>query len=114
MIYYCLRPLVESLVVRGVRHEFAVAGVVAVVALITVGIVFMLAPPLLSKVSRLQDAVDHYVGGGQNLLRKTIQALEERAPVLKRASLGHKVDLQIKQFTDQFAERHLGKLTIQA
>jgi predicted PurR-regulated permease PerM len=113
MIYYCLRPLLEWLVLRGVRHEVAVAGIVAVVAVITVGIVFFLAPPLLSKVSRLQDTVDHYVGGGQNLLRKTNQALEERAPVLKRASLGHQVDLQIKEFTDQFAERYLGKLTLQ-
>jgi predicted PurR-regulated permease PerM len=33
--------------------------------------------------------------------------------VLKRASLGHQVDLQIRQFTDQFAERHLGRLTLQ-
>lgn len=113
LIYYCLRPLVDSLVLRGVRHELAVGGVVAVVALVTLGIVCLLAPPLLSKVSHLQDTVDHYVGGGQNLLRKTIQALEESAPVLKRASLGHKVDLQIKQFTDQFAERYLGKLTLQ-
>jgi predicted PurR-regulated permease PerM len=113
MNYYCLRPLVDRLVLRGVRRVWAVAGIVGVVLVLTVGIVFLLAPQLLTRIARLQDTVDHYLGGGQNLLRRTIQALEEVAPVLKRASLDRKVDLQIQQFTDQFAERHLGKLALQ-
>jgi len=113
MIYYCLHPLVERLVLYGVRHELAVTGIVGVVLVITVGIVFISVPQILTRVAQLQTTIDHYLGGGQNLLRRTIQSLEEAAPVLKRASLGHQVDLQIRQFTDQFAERHLGKLTLQ-
>src|SRR5262249_29391765 len=113
MIYYCLRPLVDRLVLRGVSHEMALTATVGLVVLITVGIVFLAAPPLLSKVARLQNSIDRYVSGGQSLLRQTIQALEEVAPVLKRANLGHQVDTQIHQFTDQFAERNLGKLTLQ-
>jgi predicted PurR-regulated permease PerM len=35
------------------------------------------------------------------------------APVLKRASLDRKIDLQFREFTDQFADRYLGKLTLQ-
>src|SRR5262249_32613244 len=113
MIYHCQRPLVDRLVLRGVRHEMAVATTVAVVLLIMVGIVFIAAPPLLSRVSQLQDTVDRYLGAGQNLLRKTIQALEKVAPVLKHASLGDQVETQIHEFTDHFAQRNLGKLTLQ-
>jgi len=113
MIYYCLRPLVERLVFRGIRHETAVTTILGVLLLITVGIVFKSAPLLLSGVAHLQGAFDHYLAGGQNLLRKTIQALEEVAPVLKRVSLSRQVDLQIQQFTDQFAEKHLGAITLE-
>jgi predicted PurR-regulated permease PerM len=113
MNYYCLRPLIERLVFRGVRHRMAVTGTVSVVLVITIGIVLVSAPFLLTRLGQLQNTVDRYMAGGQNLLRKSIQALEEVAPVLKRASLGHKVDVQIQEFTDQFAERHLGKLVLQ-
>jgi predicted PurR-regulated permease PerM len=112
MIYYCLRPLTERLVLRGVRHETAVTLIVGVLLLIPVGIALKSAPSLLAKVAHLQGALDHYLEGGQNLLRKTIQALEEAAPALKRANLGRQVDLQIQQFTDQFAEKYLGTITL--
>src|SRR6516225_7594450 len=92
MIYYCLRPLIDWLVVRGVSHEMAVFGTVGVVLVITVGVVFLSAPQLLSRLPQMQVTVDRYVSGGQTLLRRTVQALEEVAPVLKRASLSRQVD----------------------
>ena len=113
MIYYCLRPLVERLVFSGVRHEMAVAGTVGVVLVLTIGIVFIVVPLLLGKVAQFQSTIDHYLSGGQNLLQKTIHALEEVAPALKRASLGQQLDAQIRDFTDQFAQKHLGKLALQ-
>jgi len=114
MIYYCLRPLAELLVLRGARHGTAVTAIVAVLLLLTLGFVFKAAPPLLAKAAHLQSAFARYVEGGQNLLRKTIRTLEGAAPVLKRASLGQQLDLQIKQFTDQFAEKYLGTITLGA
>src|SRR5215469_9559566 len=63
MIYYCLRPLIDWLVLRGVRHDLAVTSVVAVVLVLTIGIVFMSAPPLLGKIARLQSSVDRYLNG---------------------------------------------------
>jgi predicted PurR-regulated permease PerM len=113
MIYYCLRPLVEQLVLHGVSHAMAVAGTVGVVLVITLGIVSLSAPLLLTRVAQLQNTADHYLGGGKNLLRRTIQTLEEVAPVLKRASLDRQVDLRIQEFSNQFAERYLGRLTLQ-
>jgi predicted PurR-regulated permease PerM len=46
-------------------------------------------------------------------MRRTIQTLEEVAPVLKGVSLDRQVNLQIQKFIDQFAERHLGEVTLQ-
>ena len=113
VIYYCLRPLADYLVIRGLRHETAVTSIVGVLLLCTVGIVIASAPPLLAKAAHLQGAFDHYLEGSQTLLRKTIQTLEEVAPMLKRASLGRQVDIKIQQFNDQFAEKHLGALTVE-
>ena len=112
MIYYCLRPLAERLVLCGVRHETAVTIIVGVLLLITVGVVVRSVPPLLARVAHSQGSIEYYLAGGQNLLRRTIQALEEVAPALKRASLSRQVDLQIEQYTDQFAERHIGAITL--
>src|SRR5260370_28339771 len=64
MIYYCLRPLVERLVFRGVRHETAVTAILGVLLLITVAIVVKSAPLLLSVVAHMQGASDHYLAGG--------------------------------------------------
>lgn len=112
MIYYCLRPLVDRLALWGISHEMAVTGTVGVVLFLTIGLVFLTAPPLLTKAAQLQDSVDRYLGGGQNLLRKSILTLEEIAPVLKKASLSRQVDIKIHEFTQQFAERNLGRLTL--
>jgi predicted PurR-regulated permease PerM len=71
MIYYCLRPAVDWLVLRGVRREMALTGMVVVLLLLTVGLVVRAAPPLLSKAGQLQQTVDRYLSGGQALLRPT-------------------------------------------
>src|SRR5215468_2488532 len=61
MIYYCLHPLVERLVLHGVRHELAVTGIVGVVLVITVGIAFISVPQILTRVAQLQTTIDHYL-----------------------------------------------------
>jgi predicted PurR-regulated permease PerM len=112
MIYYCLRPVVDRFVLHGVRHEMAVAGTVGVLLVLTMGILFVLAPSLLSRVALVQSTVDRYLIGGHSLMQRTIQSLEEVVPMLKRASLDRQADLKIRQFTDGFVEQHLGKLAL--
>lgn len=112
MVYYCLRPVLEHLVLCGVRHETAVTLIVGVLLFITVGAVLRSTPSLFTKVAHLQRTFEHYLQGGRNLLHGTFQALEEVAPAVKRAGLSDKVDSQIQQFTDQFAEKHLGTITL--
>jgi predicted PurR-regulated permease PerM len=113
MNYYCLRPLVERLVLRGVRHETAATATVGVVLLVTIAIVVLSAPFLFMRAAHLQNAAGHYLNGGVDLLRKTIRSLEEVLPSLKGAGLDRQLDLQIQDFTDKFAERHLGKIALQ-
>src|SRR5215468_9276470 len=113
MNYYCLRPLIERLVLRGFSHEMAVTGTVGVVLVITIAIVFVSGPLLLTRLPQFQNTIDHYLDGGVNLLRKSIQGFEEVVPALKRADLGHQLDVRIKAFTDGFAEKHLGELALQ-
>lgn len=113
MICYCLRPLVDRLVLRGLSHEMAVTGTIILLLILTVAVVLCSTPLLFRKAAQLQESVDRYVAGGQNLLRRTIQTLEDVAPMLKRASLGRQVDARLHEFTGQFAERNLGKLTLE-
>lgn len=49
MIYYCLRPLVDRLVLRGLSHEMAVTGTITMVLILTVEVVLCSTPPLLRK-----------------------------------------------------------------
>src|SRR5260370_20669331 len=63
MIYYCLRPLAEYLVLRGLRHETAVAAIVGVLLLITVGIVFMARPLLFAPAAQSPSALVNHLSG---------------------------------------------------
>src|SRR5258708_32608654 len=57
MNYYCLRPLVERLVLRGVRHGLAVTGICGVALGRTAGSVFILVPPLLDRGAQSQTTI---------------------------------------------------------
>ena len=65
MIYYCLRPLVDRLVLRGVRHETAVMGTVGLVLVVTIGVVFVSVPALLTKAAQSAGIVREFLGGAR-------------------------------------------------
>ena len=113
MIYYCLRPLSEWLVLRGMRHESAVAAIVGSLVVATTVVVCLAAVPLMAQATVLQGTLEHYIAGGQNLLRESAQALEELVPGLKSLDLDRKVDTQIKDFTGQSAGRYMGIIVLQ-
>ena len=71
MLYYCLRPVVAALVVRGVRHKTAAQFVWLFLQLVTVAIVFEMALLVLAKSGTWQGDFGRYLAGGQNLLKKT-------------------------------------------
>jgi len=113
MLYYCLRPAVDALVVRGMRHETAAKSVWALLQLIAAAIVLAAALLVLAKAGTWQGGLDRYLAGGRSLLRKTTESLEKTIPLFERMSLGAQVDQHVQQFTDRFAEDNLLPITLQ-
>src|SRR5277367_3244954 len=113
MLYYCLRPVVAALVIRGVRHKTAAQFVWLLLQLITVAIVFEIVLLVPAKAGTWQSDFDRYLVGGQNLLRKTAETLEQMIPIFKSMKLGDQVDVITQQFTDRFSGRHLLPIALQ-
>jgi predicted PurR-regulated permease PerM len=112
MLYYTLRPVVESLVGYGMRREAAVITV-CLFQMIVAASILILGFLLLAKGGEWQANLDRYLGGGQSLLRQTTATLERVVPMFKRMSLGAKVDQHVQQFTDQFLGENLLPLTLE-
>ena len=113
MLYYCFRPAVDTLVVRGMRHETAAKSVWLVLQLIAMAMLIAAALLVLAKAGTWQAKFDLYFAGGQNLLRRTAESLEKAIPLFKSLSLGAQVDQRVQQYTDRFAENSLLPITLQ-
>jgi predicted PurR-regulated permease PerM len=110
--YYSFRPVVSRLVGAGMRHDPAVRLLMAVLLLVTVGIVLALMPLLAARANDWQAGAERYLQGGQTFLLATIQAVEERVPRLQRAGLSGKLNQEMAKFTEEFTTRYLGPITI--
>jgi predicted PurR-regulated permease PerM len=112
LLYYSLRPVVDALVVRGWRRETAAMTVCFFQTMVAVGIVVLLFL-FLSKAGS-QGSFSRHVAGGQNLLRKTVGALEGSAPVFKRLNMGARLDDQhVREFGDDFVKKNLLPVILQ-
>ena len=110
--YYCLRPLVDALVVRGLRHETAARWVWLLFQLVASVIVRGCGLMLAAKAGNWQSSLDRYVAGGQHLLRQTAASLERTIPMFNRMSLTTQVDQHVQQFIDQFAAKNVLPITL--
>jgi predicted PurR-regulated permease PerM len=113
MLYYCLRPVVAALVIRGVRHKTAAQFVWLLLQLITIAIFFEMVLLVPAKTGTWQSGFGRYLAGGQNLLKKTAETIEQMAPVFKSMKLDEQVDLLAQQFTDRFSGRNLLPVALQ-
>jgi predicted PurR-regulated permease PerM len=104
IVYYCLRPIVEVLVIRGMRHEVAAMVVWITLQLLTTVIVFAIGFLVVEKASKWQANFAGYLAGAENLIKNTVDSLDKVFPALKKTSLGTNVDQRIQQFTNEFAE----------
>ena len=105
--YYALRPIVESFVVRGVSHNTAAKCVWILLQLITAALVFAAVLLLAAKAGTWQTAIDHYLAGGEHLLKQTAESLEKVVPALERLRLVEQIDSWSQRFSDEFAAKHL-------
>ncbi len=107
IVYYCLRPVVNALVFRGLRHQTAAKCVWLLLQLITAAIVLAAVLLVAAKAGTWQSSFDRYLAGGQHLLKQTALSLEKVSPLFQRMSLGTQVDQQAQQFANQFAQKNL-------
>jgi predicted PurR-regulated permease PerM len=113
LLYYCLRPGVDALVVRGMRRETAVKAVCLLQAIVAAGIL-VLALLYLAKAGAWQSNLGRYLAGGQTLLSKTIGSLEKVLPMIQRMNLAEKVDDEhVRDFTDKFVKENLLPITLE-
>ncbi|HXI72303.1 MAG TPA: AI-2E family transporter [Verrucomicrobiae bacterium] len=114
MLYYCVRPVMRALVVRGMRHGTAAKLVWLVLQLMAATVVFAGGLLVVAKAGTWQNELLRYVAGGQTLLRETAGALERAVPLFHSMSLGAQIDQNFKQFTDGFAEKKLLPVLLQS
>jgi predicted PurR-regulated permease PerM len=105
--YYCFRPIVDRLAVRGLGHRTAAQCVWLLLQLATLALV--LAAILLagSKAGAWQKSFERYLTGGQNLMKQSAESLERAAPIFEKLNLRAQVDRYTKELTEQFAEKSL-------
>ena len=107
MVYYCVRPILDALVVRGWNHKTAARCVWLVLQVITAAIIFATVVGVAAKAETWQSKLDRYLAGGQNLIKQTAESLETVVPMFKRMSLAEHVDQRTRDFTEKFAEKSL-------
>jgi predicted PurR-regulated permease PerM len=113
MLYYCLRPVMQGLVVRGMRHETSAKFVWLLLQLLSVAVVLFVALLVMAKAGTWHSNFNRYIDGGQNLIKKTTESLEEYAPIFKSMNLTAQVDQNIQQFTERFTGENLLPLALQ-
>jgi len=111
MLYYCLRPAVQALVLHGMSHGMAAKIVWALLQLLAVAIVLSITLFVAAKAGTWLTDFNGYITGGENLLKKTAELLEKIVPVFKSMDLSAQVDQNIQQLTDRFAEKNLLPIT---
>jgi predicted PurR-regulated permease PerM len=114
MLFYCIRPAVRFLVVRGVSHEMAVKCVWFLLQLISAIIVIKVILFMLANSGTWQSSFDNYIIAGQNLINKTTASLEKMIPVLKSLGFSSQVNQQIQQISNNSSSRNLLSITLLA
>ena len=112
MLYYCLRPAVQALVLGGLRHGMAVKSIWLLLQVLAAAMVLAGVVVLLARAGSWQNRLVHYLAGGQNLLSQTAGSLERAFPVFQRMHVGTLVDQRVRQFTGRFAEDQLLPLAL--
>jgi predicted PurR-regulated permease PerM len=113
MVYYCVRPVMQILVVRGMSHETAATIVWLSLQMIAVAVVLFVALLVMTKAGTLQSEFGRYMTGGQNLLKKTTESLENISPIFKSMDLSMQVDQNVQGFTERFAKKSLLPIALQ-
>jgi len=75
ILYYCLRPIVEKFVVCGLSPKTAAKCAWILLQLLTIAVILASGLLVAAKAGTWQSGFDHYLAGGQNLLKRTIETV---------------------------------------
>ena len=111
--YYCLQPLVQTLVRAGLKHRTAGKVVTGLLFLVTgLGVVLLLLLAA-TRAASWQAVTAHYVQGGLDFLEKTKGALAEKLPLMKKSFLMPSTPPNLDAASEQFVGKYMGKFLLQ-
>lgn len=97
LLYYALRPLVQTLVFRRVSRQNAAAVVMLAFLALAATLVALVAPRAAGQAIHWQASAERYLQGGMRLLQGALLALEARFTPFARAHLADAVARRIDQ-----------------
>jgi predicted PurR-regulated permease PerM len=111
--YYCLQPLLQTLVRAGLKHRTAGKVMTGLLFLVTVFGVILLLSFAATRAAGWKAVTAHYVQGGLDFLGKTEGLLAEKLPMVKRSALMRSTPANLDAAAGQFVDNYLGGLLLQ-
>ena len=112
MLYYCVRPVVATLVPWGVRHRTAAAAAWLVLQMIAIVAVLAGARTFAADGSSWPQYVARYLAAGKALISHASASLETAFPALRQIELGSQAEHAVDGLTDHFAQKHLVSVAV--
>ena len=113
VLYYCLRPLIQALVRKGLKHRTAAMAVTAILFLATLLAMVLFLPAVATHASGWKEPMLRYLQGGLSFVVKTEALLAQKLPLLRRQALFENSAMKLDAIAEQFAEKYLGSLLLQ-
>jgi predicted PurR-regulated permease PerM len=111
VLYYCLRPLLQVLIRKGLKHRTATMAVAGILFLATVVAMILFLPLVASHAAGWKETMMRYLQGGLTFLQKSEELLAQKMPMLRRQAVF--ADLDLTKAAGDFAEKYLGALLLQ-
>ncbi|HVM51389.1 MAG TPA: AI-2E family transporter [Candidatus Acidoferrum sp.] len=113
VVYYCLQPLAQALIRRGLTHRAAAKVVAGVVFVATALLLYILLSMAAAHGASWKAVVAHYVQGGLDFLGNSERWLTIKLPSLSKSPLLHPPPASLEAFGEGFAEKYLAVVLLQ-
>ncbi|MBC3920959.1 AI-2E family transporter [Undibacterium sp. CY18W] len=110
ILYYILIPAVSRLTLFGLPRETAALLVGGLFFIIMGGVLGYAITTFATRMGSLQELVTHYVDGGLQFVRNTMQSLEGNLSILRKAHASETVDAWMMANTDNFAQQYAANI----
>jgi predicted PurR-regulated permease PerM len=112
MLYYCVRPVVATLVFRGFRHRTAAAAAWLVLQMIAIVVVLAGTKAFAADGISWPELVARYLAAGKALISHASASFETVFPVFRQMELASQAQHAVDGLTDHFAQKHLVNMAV--